>query len=631
MTMVLSAVGTVASSALSGAGGEMGRRSSERLFGLLSRARPEDEEAVTGAGESGGQTPALPVTESEQRTATSSLAEVARRSPEFAREVMEWAREAEWLAPRSVPAVAHGASRPQMLLPTTAVFTDRENVTSSITELLDEADRTQGAPVVVVLTGPGGIGKTATATHCAHLMKERFPDGVLYVDLGGASATTALSPSEALGRFLDRLGVPPGLMPGDEARQQDVYRDCMADRRMAVVLDNAHSDAQVMPLLPAAPGCLVLVTSRHRLDRLVAGTGARHLTLPPLSTTDSVRLLTRIVGRERMVDAEVGALAVAQRTGGIPLAVCTTGARLAVREHLRWDTVVRQLSEEGASMQDETSGTSGATSGTPADPVRLVHDVTYRELNGACAALYRAVAVWPWPAITVRAAAHAADVSEDVARGLLEQLADVHLLEEVGEERYRFHDLVRAHAHELAVAEDGHGHMAAVVRRVAVGYLRFAAGADFRVIPSRWRLGPAYIGLTLPENRDPLDGRRALEDLRHERENLAAAVRAAERYGFDDLVWQLCEAMWGLHLRLGFHEQWVDTHLRGVEAARRRAAEFGDARAVGRMLVQLPSPIWGSGEHATRRRLSGQRPTRTRLWGTTGGRRLPSRLWGCSA
>lgn len=113
MTMVLSAVGTVASSALSGAGGEMGRRSSERLFGLLSRARPEDEEAVTGSGEGGGQTPALPVTESEQRTATSSLAEVARRSPEFAREVMEWAREAEWLAPRSVPAVAHGASRPQ--------------------------------------------------------------------------------------------------------------------------------------------------------------------------------------------------------------------------------------------------------------------------------------------------------------------------------------------------------------------------------------------------------------------------------------------------------------------------------------------------------------------------------------
>ncbi|MGO4422486.1 tetratricopeptide repeat protein, partial [Streptomyces sp. MCAF7] len=72
-----------------------------------------------------------------------------------------------------------------------------------------------------------------------------------------------------------------------------------------------------------------------------------------------------------------------------------------------------------------------------------------------------------------------------------------------------------------------------------------------------------------------------------ERENLAAAVRAAEHHGFDELAWQLCEAMWGLHLRLGFHEQWVETHLKGVAAARRSAAEFGDPRAEGRMLVQL--------------------------------------------
>ena len=93
MTMVLSAVGTVASSALSGVGGEMGRRSSERLFGLLSRAHPEEEEAATGSGECGRWTPALPVTESEQRTATLSLTEVAGQSPEFARELMEWARE----------------------------------------------------------------------------------------------------------------------------------------------------------------------------------------------------------------------------------------------------------------------------------------------------------------------------------------------------------------------------------------------------------------------------------------------------------------------------------------------------------------------------------------------------------
>ncbi|KPI02816.1 NB-ARC domain protein [Actinobacteria bacterium OK074] len=611
MSVVFSAVSTVASGALSGAGGEMGRRTSERLYGLLSRARSEGsgEPGTAGAGPrpDGGDSwaPTLPVTDSEQREAARWLLEVARRSPEFAREVTEWVRDASWLAPRAVPAVAVGASRPQMLPPSTALFTDREDVTAAVTELLDGADRPQGAPAVAVLTGPGGIGKTAAAVNCAHVLRDRFPDGVLYVDLAGASVDTVLSPSDVLARFLERLGVPAGTVPGDEARQRDLYRDCTADRRMVVVLDNAYSEAQVMPLLPAAAGSLVLVTSRRRLDRLVAETGALHRTVAPLSLADSVSLLKRVVGRERPAAPDAVVRAVAEGTGGIPLALCTTGAGLAVREYLPWERVARQLSDrihgqEEPAVQDGTldgapDGSSGG-SGDRADPVRLAHDASYRELTPECASLYRAIAVWPWPTVTVPCAAHAAGVGESEARELLEQLARVHLLAEVGEERYRFHDIARAHARARAAAEDGHGRMAAAVRRVAVGQLRFAAGADFRVLPLRWRLGPAYAGLALPEHRPPGDGKRALEELRHERENLAAVVRAAEHHGFDDLVWQLCEAMWGLHLLLGFHAQWVDTHLRGVEAARRGADAFGDARAVGRMLVQLAFAYMGLGQ-----------------------------------
>ncbi|MEU5089092.1 NB-ARC domain-containing protein [Streptomyces sp. NPDC021356] len=618
MGVVLSAVGTVASGALSGAGGEMGRRSSETLFGLLNRARAEQGASARTAPRSGepraagpravaGAAPTLPVTEDEQRAAASWLTEVARRSPEFAREVAQWLDEASWVGPRVVPAGAYGAVRPRMLPPATAVFTDREDLTAAVTALIDDTGRPHGAPAVAVLTGPGGIGKTAAAVNCAHLLADRFPDGALHVDLAGASAGTALAPSEVLARFLERLGVPAAMLPGDEARQRDLYRDRTAGRRMVLVLDNAHSDAQVVPLLPASPDCLVLVTSRRRLDRLVAATGARHLTVPPLSTVDSVRLLTRIVGQERAADAEAGVRAVAEGTGGVPLALCTTGARLAVREHLAWERVARQLSErrsgsgqEGQAGPDGQDGQEGQAmlEGEPQDPVRLAHDGAYRELAPECAALYRAIAVWPWPEVTVRCAALAADVEEGEARRLLEQLADVHLLEEVAQERYRFHDVARAFAHDLAVAEDGHGRMAAAVRRVAVGQLRFAAGADFRVIPSRWRLGPAYAPLTLPDHRDPEDGKRALRELRAERENLAAAVRAAAHHGFDDLVWQLCEAMWGLHLRLGFHEQWADTHLLGVAAARRGAAEFGDRRAVGRVLVQLAFAFMGLGRAA---------------------------------
>ncbi|WP_308310977.1 tetratricopeptide repeat protein [Streptomyces sp. GbtcB6] len=595
--MVLSAVGTVASGALSGAGGEAGRRTSERLYDLLSRGRAGA--AGTGTGAAGGDSaaPSLPVTPDQQAAAASRLLEYARTSPEFSREVTEWVRESAWLAPRSVPAVAPGASRPQMLPPGTAAFTDREDVLAWITELLDGGDRAPDAPPVAVLTGPGGIGKTATAVRSAIELLDRFPDGALFADLEGASATTALPPSDVLARFLERLGVPPAMVPGDEARQRDLYRDCTAGRRLIVVLDNAHDDAQVIPLLPASPESLVLVTSRHRLGRLVAGHGARPCALGPLSTEDSVTLIRRVAGSDRPSASDAVVRAVAEGTGGIPLAVCTTGAGLALREHLTWERVAQQLSGRNHGDGDQEGTATGEPApDAPGDPVRLVHDVAYRELTPESAALYRAIAVWPWPTVTVPIAAHAAGIGADEARTLLEQLAGVHLLEEVAEERYRFHDVTRAHARGLAAAEDGHGRMAAAVRRVAVAQLRFAAGADFRVMPLRWRLGPAYRGLAHPEHRDPADGRRALAELRRERENLAAVVRAAAHHELHDLVWQLCEAMWGLHLMLGFHAQWIDTHLLGVEAARRSVeAEFGDPRAVGRMWTQLAFGYMGEG------------------------------------
>ncbi|MFH8443499.1 tetratricopeptide repeat protein [Streptomyces sp. NPDC018026] len=593
--MVVSAVGTVASGALSGAGGELGRRTSERLFDLLSR-----HPGGAADGDASGDGPTLPVTASERSAAALRLMELVHSSPQAARDVSEWVREAAWLAPRPVPAVAHGASRPRMLPPTTAVFTDRADVLAWLTALLDDGNRPRGAPVLAALTGPGGIGKTAAVVHCALELADRFPDGVLFADLNGASAGTALPPSDVLARFLERLGVPPAAVPGDEARQRDLYLDCTADRRMIVVLDNAHDDAQVIPLLPASAECLVLVTSRHRPGRLVAQHGARPFALGPLSSEDSVDLLRRVVGDRRPAVPDHAVRAVADGTGGIPLALCTTGAGLAVREHLSWERVAHRLSDrihghdrEDTAVRDAHPDDDGP--GTPADPVRAAQDVAYRELTPACAALYRAIAAAAWPTVTVPCAAQAADVREREARVLLERLSRVHLLEEVGEERYRFHDLTRAHARALASAEDGHTGISAAVRRVAVGQLRFAAAADFRVMPKRWRLGPAYQGLVLPAERDPADGKRALASLRRERENLAAVIRSAAQHGFDDLVWQLCEAMWTLHLRLGFHAQWIDTHVLGVEAARRSAAEFGDRRAVGRMWTQLAFGHMGAG------------------------------------
>lgn len=592
VSVVLAAVSTVTSGVVAGAGGEVGRRSAEALAGLWRRARRGEGTAGGGGEDDAGG--ALPGNEEERRALVADLDAYARRSPEFAREVREWVAEAEHLA---AGADAPETVRPRMLPPATAVFTDREAVVEEVARLAD-ATAAGGAPKVVVLSGPGGIGKSATAVHCGHLLKDRYPEGQLYVDLAGASGTGALRPSDVLVRFLAALGVPPERTPADEHRQTALYRDRTADRRLLVVLDNAHSDAQVAPLLPASPHCLVLVTSRLRSHGLVRDLGAVARTLPPLSAADSVRLLARFVGDERMAGSETSTRAVAEDCGGVPLALCTTGARVAARTHLTWETVARQLSTDGRGASDGGGGAMDEGDDTPHGAVHRAHDVSYGELDPTAARLYRLAAVWPWPAITVPLAARAADVDEPTARALLDRLAGLHLVEEVAEERYRYHDLVREHARRKAEDVDGHRAVAAAVGRTVRHWLGFAVAADHRVIPGRWRLGPAYLRLARDGDGGGTYGtaKDALDALARERDNLAAAVRAADHWGLDDLVWQLCEAMWGLHLRLGFHEQWVDTHLLGVAAAGRSADDgAGDPRAEGRVRVQLAFAHMGLG------------------------------------
>ncbi|MGK5548326.1 tetratricopeptide repeat protein [Streptomyces sp. URMC 127] len=598
MTAVLAAVDTAASGALSGAAGELGRRTAEGLAGLARRAWRRD---------GGGEPPAAPSDDDGRRALAGLLIERARAEPGFARDLASWLRESEWLAAAAAaPAAAAGEPRPRMLPPLTSAFTDREDILAAVTGLLDGRDGAiaAGAPLIALLAGPAGIGKTAAAVHCARALADRFPDGELYADLRGAAAATAVTPSEVLVRFLHHLGVPPERVPAGEQAQAGLYRERTAGRRMVVLLDNAHGAAQVVPLLTASPGSLVLVTSRHRLPALVRDHGARTVPVGPLSDADSFLLLTRLAGPERVAAQRTHAEAVAVRCGGVPLALCETGARVQVRERLSWESLEREFAAvtgglrtygqgQAPGMPDDADRPDACgDGGSPVEPALLATDLSYRDLAPDAARLYRLLGLCPWPDIPVGAAAAAADTGEAEARRLLETLAAAHLLEETGEERYRFHDLVRLHA----------------VRRTVTWYLRLAARADALVVPGRWHLGPAYARTAGgsgpgpgfgpgPVERTPEAAREALAVLRRERANLAEAVRAAEEHGFDEEAWQLCEAMWGLHLRLGFHDQWVAAHLRGVEAARRCATGFGDPRAEGRIRVQLAFGYMGLGRY----------------------------------
>ncbi|MGW3994117.1 hypothetical protein ACWEF6_11580 [Amycolatopsis sp. NPDC004772] len=418
---------------------------------------------------------------------------------------------------------------PRQLPPAPSHFTSRADELVALDEVA--APESGGLPPLAVLIGPGGVGKTALAVTWGSRHAERYPDGQLYADLRGFSAGTAVLPDEALGAFLRALGVQPERVPPDLAEQAALFRTMTAGRRLLVLLDNARSAAQVRPLIPASAGCAVVVTSRLRLDGLVSE-GARFVDVTPLSHPHAVELVVSAVGRARVAGELDDVAELASLCGRLPIALRVAAARLASRPRWQVARVVAELGDERSRLR-RLSAEGDA-------PVAALFDWSYRALPDTAAKLYRLLGEFPGPSFGPGAAAAATELP-DAADGL-QLLVDASLLEEVDDLRYRFHDLVRLHAR--AQRDDDRPE---VVPRVATWYLHEVTRANLVVIPLRWRISPVCEQY---RNTPPAfgSGRAALEWLDEQLPNVLAVLEEADAQRHDEVVWQLCEALWELFL-----------------------------------------------------------------------------------
>ncbi|MDI5943568.1 transcriptional regulator, SARP family protein, partial [Micromonospora sp. DH15] len=197
---------------------------------------------------------------------------------------------------------------PAQLPPTLGAFSGRQDVLVQLDGLLVDADADPAAPVIAVVTGTAGVGKTTLATYWAQRVRDHFPDGQLHVDLRGFDPRKPpVPPAEAVRGFLDAFEVPRHRVPTGPDAQAALLRSLLTGRRVLMVLDNARDADQIRPLLPGASGCLVLVTSRGQLPGLVAVEGARPVPVELLDPAESRALLAARLDSGR-VDAEPGAV-----------------------------------------------------------------------------------------------------------------------------------------------------------------------------------------------------------------------------------------------------------------------------------------------------------------------------------
>jgi tetratricopeptide (TPR) repeat protein len=430
---------------------------------------------------------------------------------------------------------------PQPLPPGIGCFTGREGELAALDAILPAAGTSPSATTTCVITGPGGVGKTLLAVHWARQVSDRFPDGELYVDLRGFSPGAApVRPAEAVHVLLGFLGVPRDGMPPTFEEQLGLYRTVLSGRRILLILDNVRESDQVRPLLPHAPGSLVLMTSRAALTGLVAAEGAHLVRLEPLSDTEATELLRRRLGADR-TSAEPGAVAeIVAACAGLPLALGIIAARALGSAALPLATLAGELREEGARLDALDTGEAGSD-------LREVFGSSYRALAGGAALALTQLGLATGPDIGLPAAARLFDLPAAPARRVLRTLETASLLHRHADGRYRMHDLVRLCAIERVDPELG----AAAAERLVTYYLRTSYLADRRLSPHR----RGSIGLAVPPQDGPTDAAGAYVWFRNEHACLLAAQQLAVEHGLHRAAWQLAWTLDTFHLRDNLNEE----------------------------------------------------------------------------
>ena len=469
---------------------------------------------------------------------------------------------------------AAGAPLPAQLPLDPQGFSGRQEELHAMQAILPPARRPRAGDSVgvIVLSGTAGVGKTALAVHFGRQVAKRFPDGQLYVNLRGLDpGPPPMEPAEALGFLLAGLGVPPHRFNIVVEERAAMYRSLMDGKRILVVLDNATSAAQVRPLLPGSPGCLVVVTSRNDLAGLVAAEGAALITLDVLSHAEAREMLARRLGRDRIAAEPEAADEIIEECARLPLALSIAVGRAAVRAK-------QPLAVLAAELRDAKGRLDALEAGDPATDMRAVLSWSYNQLSEPTARMFRLLGLHPGPDISSPAAASLAGMSRAEAGAALRELAQAHMVAEYLPGRFTFHNLLRDYAADLAERTDSTEVLRGAAYRMLDHYLHTAVAATQLFSPGRSPLRlPAPTPGVLPAEVTDKDQAAAWFDA--ELPVLFAQIGYADAGGFDTHAWQLPWALSPYLNRRGRFRAYAGTQEVALRAAQRLGEPLARAHA----------------------------------------------------
>ncbi len=454
-----------------------------------------------------------------------------------------------------------GLSAPAGLPRSVADFTGRLSEQEVVSAHLASATAGSPAPVVVV-SGPPGFGKTSLAVKVAADLAGSF-DAVHFVDLRGYDPRP-VEVLTLLNRLIHAVEPQTGAAPRVIEEAAALWHSVLGSRRVLVVLDNAAAEDQVRAALPATGPAAVVVTSRGTLAGLE---DVVRVPLNQLTASDSVAMLGRLVPSPQTDGQDLERLAVL--CGHVPLALRIAGNRLASRQTWTVDDLVARLASEDRRIAGLRAGDL---------EIRAAIALSYDRLSERGRRAFRRLALLRGTTFGDAVAARLVPTDLLSAEDILEELADLGLVQPAAQGRYHLHDLLRLFARDRLQEEEP------VADRVVVEIDLRRWLLHVTILAGRW-FEPAYE--CAPLEPDPLVELTAADQaqswLRAESEHWLIALQDSARVGEHQLVIDVAESLHWFSDLWAHWGHWHEVFSLAVQAAR----ALGDDDALATQLGYL--------------------------------------------